>query len=278
MAASAESLALAQQYRQRVLDLREVFLEEFAKVWAATLDPAALAATTDLFLELTIALVQRWRPVFQTTAADYYLAAATLDTAATPVIGGAPLGATGATAVSLLPLAAGRVVTSLAATGLGMLRRALRQGLPLAEVEPEALEAAAQSAARLALDAGRQQIERLVEQDRRALGWMRITDGDPCAFCLTLASRGPVYRSAESAGFQLDPVRGEINRFHDNCACQVVPVFTKNPVLPESTIRAQQIYETAIREARESGELRRGTSNDALNAVRRHLAALQREE
>lgn len=41
--------------------------------------------------------------------------------------------------------------------------------------------------------------------------------GDTCDFCLMLSSRGPVYRSASSAG--------DGNKFHDRCSCRVVPFF-----------------------------------------------------
>lgn len=41
----------------------------------------------------------------------------------------------------------------------------------------------------------------------------------PCGFCAMLASRGPVYKSSQTAG---QPA----NRFHHSCRCTVVPVFT----------------------------------------------------
>lgn len=269
MPASAEALALAEQFRRRQVQLRARFVREFVLIWRATLDSARLGLTSPTWLELSTALIRRWRPVFQRLAAQYYARASALDTGAAPIIAGAAV--TGAGLVTP-PIAAARVVTSLLRTGLGTLQDARRRGLPLAQADALAMVTAAEDAARLALDAGRDQVQELVEQDRRALGWMRVTDGDPCAFCAMLASRGAVYKSREAAGFELDPVRGAINRYHPNCGCQVVPVFTREPLLPETTQRLREQWETAQREAREAGELRRGTSNDALNAFRRHLA------
>lgn len=52
--------------------------------------------------------------------------------------------------------------------------------------------------------------------------WARVvnvSDKGPCGFCAILASRGPVYSSAERAGQRVD-------KFHDNCRCDVVPVYT----------------------------------------------------
>lgn len=51
------------------------------------------------------------------------------------------------------------------------------------------------------------------DHDRR---FARIpTSSKPCGFCLTLASRGFVYRSEESAG--------GIDKYHGDCGCEVVP-------------------------------------------------------
>lgn len=75
------------------------------------------------------------------------------------------------------------------------------------------------SAMRHSLNAGRKVIQGSVVSDREAWGWARITDGDPCDFCRMLATRGPVYKSARTAG------RNDIYRFHDGCGCSVVPVF-----------------------------------------------------
>lgn len=46
--------------------------------------------------------------------------------------------------------------------------------------------------------------------------------GETCSFCIMLASRGFVYKSAESAG--------DGNHYHANCRCKVVPAFKKMTV------------------------------------------------
>lgn len=74
------------------------------------------------------------------------------------------------------------------------------------------------SAMRHTLNAGRATTRQVVEEDPAAWGWARITDADPCPFCRMLATRGPVYKSARTAG-------NELNRYHDGCACSVVAVF-----------------------------------------------------
>lgn len=66
---------------------------------------------------------------------------------------------------------------------------------------------------RQVLMGGRETIDRTTEQDQHAIGWRRVSDGDPCTFCAMLCSRGPVYRSAASAG------SGEGMHFHAHCGC-----------------------------------------------------------
>jgi hypothetical protein len=271
---TAEALTLIEAYRRRTVVLRARFVREFVALWPgpeALLDPALRAA----WMGLVIELVRQWRPVFHQLALEHYRQQATLDTGAVPAV-------LVAGTVPVAELEAGQVVGAMLVTAIGPLFRTQRRIDLLARseprqalfrrAEPRALAAAAESAARVALNAGRQAVENTIAQDRLARGWMRVTDGDPCAFCAMLASRGAVYKSAQSAGFELDPVRGEINRYHDNCGCQVVPVFTRTPVLPGTTQRAEQLWRDSQRAARAAGELDRGTSNDPLNALRRHMA------
>ena len=70
-------------------------------------------------------------------------------------------------------------------------------------------------------------------------GWARVATGrETCGWCLMLVSRGPVYKSAETAGARVsdrDAVQlsgsGEISAdehmraWHAGCDCKVVPVF-----------------------------------------------------
>lgn len=55
---------------------------------------------------------------------------------------------------------------------------------------------------------------------RDGLRYARVPmGGETCTFCIMLASRGFVYKSAKTAG--------EGNHFHANCRCKVVPQFDK---------------------------------------------------
>lgn len=81
----------------------------------------------------------------------------------------------------------------------------------------------ASGGARVAMDGGRDELHDKQRRDKGALGWARIsTTGTPCGFCAMLISRGPVYKSRESALYGEDG-----SEFHDNCYCTAIPVFTQ---------------------------------------------------
>lgn len=71
-------------------------------------------------------------------------------------------------------------------------------------------------------EAERAQLVAYSMRDDRIVGWARVDFTPPtCPFCTMLVSRGPVYKSAETAG--RDPAGGR-NRFHHGDTCSVVLV------------------------------------------------------
>lgn len=107
-----------------------------------------------------------------------------------------------------------------------------------------ALSATLGTASRIALDGGRTTLIESVKHDPVALGWYRVTDGDPCAFCALLASRpsmkhedgsfrkGSLYRSEETASFLA----------HDHCGCSAAPIFSQKQELPDVSQEAADAY------------------------------------
>ena len=92
---------------------------------------------------------------------------------------------------------------------------------------------------------GRQLIDETTGADQRAVGWRRVSDGDPCSFCGMLCSRGPVYRSADRAG---DPVAGSGTKFHGSCGCTAEIVYGDwQP--SEAEQHFIDLYEAAAQEA-----------------------------
>lgn len=155
-----------------------------------------------------------------------------------------------------LRLAIDRLEASLDVTGPVEFKKAIAAG----KTPQQAMDAAAVrmvgATQYLALEGGRSVMKQSIEADERATGWARVTDGDPCAWCAMLASRGPVYKTAQTAG---DPRQGG-DRYHDHCACQAWPAFTLNE--PFVGI-AERLYDDWLRETRGRG------GKHAVNAFRR---------
>lgn len=96
---------------------------------------------------------------------------------------------------------------------------------------------------------GRETVDLTASQDEQAIGWRRVSDGNPCAFCAMLCSRGPVYRSASSAG---DPVAGNGLHYHSHCGCHAELVYGSwEP--NEQEREFIDTYQKAAREANAAG-------------------------
>lgn len=93
------------------------------------------------------------------------------------------------------------------------------------------------AAGRIAAAGGRQTILDTVRADPEAVGYYRVTDGDPCAFCAMLAGRGVTYLSEESANFES----------HDHCGCSGAPAFDEQQPLPAVSGFAADLYDQHAR-------------------------------
>lgn len=140
-----------------------------------------------------------------------------------------------------------RLEANLNATGIVSYQKALRAGqTPDQAVDTMAVNMAG-SATTLALEGGREVIHDAATGDEDALGWIRVTDADPCSWCAMLASRaaapqGAFYRSEGTAGRDKnDKFTGDGQfKWHDHCGCTAVPVFhDDDPHLQ----RAEDLYD-----------------------------------
>ncbi|WP_458116977.1 VG15 protein [Arthrobacter sp. D2-10] len=121
---------------------------------------------------------------------------------------------------------------------------------------------------RQVLDGGRGSVVNTESGDSRAIGWRRVTDGNPCTFCAMLAARGPKYFSAErTQGNVLRPSRqGDMRLlYHGHCGCTSEIVYGEwTPTKTEqSYINA---YDAAAKEADKAGESR--TADTILHRMR----------
>lgn len=107
---------------------------------------------------------------------------------------------------------------------------------------------------RLIKQAGRDTIAFNVDRDARA-SYARVPRGDTCAFCLMLASRGPVYGSKRSAG--------EGNKYHSSCDCIPTPSY-RDGDLPKG-YDPNRLYEIFQKGKAEAGS---STTRSVLSGIR----------
>lgn len=81
---------------------------------------------------------------------------------------------------------------------------------------------------RLVLAGARETVTRTVGERRQYAGWRRVADGDPCAFCAMLISRGAVY-DEQTVKFQA----------HDHDGCFPEPLYVRESEPPE----VRRLYE-----------------------------------
>lgn len=155
------------------------------------------------------------------------------------------------------PIDEGKVTAGLIVTGRDAVRAALDAGRSPHDAMDTALARTSGSLSRQVLNGGRETILRSVAEDKEALGYGRVTDGDPCSFCALLAGRGPVYKR-DTADFKA----------HDECGCSAEP-FYGGSEWPGRAREFHDMYNEAILRARQEGTMASGTSNDLLNTFRR---------
>lgn len=124
-------------------------------------------------------------------------------------------------------------------------------------------------------------------REMQAKSWARVLTGaENCPFCVMLASRGPVYSSAETAG-RLEAsallgdadAKGFANTVHLGCDCVVVPVYSyKKWPGRDSWLEAKRIYDAAWEhELSLPKDERTDAENFAIGALDKYLRRLAKD-
>lgn len=243
MATSPEQ---AQRYRRVQALLAAQMARDVLRVWRDLMNPANVDATWPAVRAALMPIVRQARERSAVLARAAYVDARRA--AGVPEDGFDPEGP--------LELAIGRLEASLDVTGPVEFKKAIAAG----KTPEQAMDAAAVrmvgSTQYLALEGGRSVMKQSIEADEQATGYARVTDNDPCHWCAMLASRGPVYKTARTAG---DPRQGG-DRYHDHCGCVAVPSFTLNEPFVGA---AERLYDDWLRVTRGTG------GRNAVNTWRR---------
>lgn len=248
MARSAAGKALTEQHYKAQVQLRAVSLRDYLRLWPLF---SGDEASFRRLVEAAVVLVRAHQQTSSALSAAYFQAFRTAENPgghATPLL-----------ADPMSPEAEDRLIGSLYETGQFSVRRSLAAGKTPQSAMDTAFTNTSGTVTRNVLNGGRGTLLRSTGGDPKANGWARVTSGRPCAFCAMLSSRGPVYVTEDTADF----------RSHDHCTCMAEPGY-QGTEWPGRSREFHDLYNEAILEAEERGDLRRGTSNDLLNAFRRH--------
>lgn len=283
MASTATATRLTEQHRQAQIANQRSFLAQFLSLWPL-LNITDLDAFTPGWLQAVLRLIDVFRQESADIAADYYqrfreieapqsapampaivFRDAPRDVPTQRILRQVARGDRNVDPVDLdrvlVDWARERVAArnSMLVTGPVNIKAKVKRATPPEQAARSALVEASGAASRHVLNGGRNTILKVVQNDHVALGWARVTDGDPCAFCAMLASRGPAYKSRRQAAFQP----------HDHCACSVEPVFSREAAWPGRGREFQQLWNDNIR-----GQY---SGRDAIRAFRRLYEQQQRE-
>lgn len=202
MARTAEGRDLTRAHRRQQLAVRAATLQDLARLWP--LWDGIRISTFSRFVDVAATLIRSRHQESAALASRYYRRFRETEN-----VGGT---ATPALAERVPTV---DIVDNLRATGLTDTLRASRAGQTIPQARRTGLVSASGSAGRMTLAGGADTIVRSTNADDQALGWSRVTDADPCYFCAMLASRGPVFKTRATAGFDA----------HDHDACGVEPHY-----------------------------------------------------
>lgn len=124
---------------------------------------------------------------------------------------------------------------ALGFSGPGMLSRDTAQ-------PNTALSTTLGTAARIALDGGRTTTLDTAKADPAAVGWWRMTDGDPCHFCAMLASRGVTFKEHSFSRSDARFIGDGDAKVHNSCGCTLKPAFSRAQQLPKVNDQAEQVW------------------------------------
>ncbi|MBB1153513.1 VG15 protein [Amycolatopsis dendrobii] len=222
MAETVAGVRLTQRYRRKQLALRAEFLQQLHEAWPL-LDPLRLDATARAWLNLMTDLVLAYRAKSVALSLDYY------DKFRKAETDHGSFHASYLRDVVIPNLE--QIRASLIATGPAKIKHDTMAGEhDLDAIARNAMVEVAGAGTRLVVGGGRDAIDEAVHADKQAVGFARVLGPKPCYWCAMLASRGPVYRSAEVAiRTTTRSKRGPGEKYHDHCMCQVEPLFRHLP-------------------------------------------------
>lgn len=235
MATTATGAELTEQHRRAQLTVRSAFMRELTRLWPL-IDLDRLDETAAEWIGFVTDLILLYRTQSVDRALSYYSEFRRVET-------GEPLANRGNYRGLVTPEPAA-IKTSLLVTGPIGVKSRIGKGIDPRIAKAKALVDVSGAASRHVLEGGRQLITEATANDQLAVGFARVTDDDPCAFCAMLASRGFAYQSRETASRTTarSRKRGPGKEYHDHCGCTVEPAFAEGAEWPGRAREFEQLW------------------------------------
>lgn len=227
MASTQQGKQLTEEHRQYQVRVAENAASQVRALFLRLIDWGNVADSARVFGEEAAKLVARNRLLSRHASIEYLEAFRQAESPASAAPVEAPEDAT------LIDLTKELVVTARVS-----LLKLAKKGYSKDDALRFAGQTVAAKATKLVADGGRRVIENEVRHGKGPIGYARVPDADPCAFCAMLASRGVYYAGHEAQGAQLyrsDSFKESNDRFvgdgqfkvHDGCCCTLEPVYMR---------------------------------------------------
>jgi hypothetical protein len=228
------SLLASEEHRLQQLELRTAMLRELLRVWPA-LNTKRLDKTFPDWVSLALRIITDHHTVSSVLAQRFVqevrYSSGVRDDWTPPVE---------------RPVDVRQVELDLYRAAITNLKRAIARKQAERAASDRAFVETAGMATKEALNGGRDQVLDSVQADRAAVGWYRVTDGDPCYFCAMIASRGVWYKSQSTASFHP----------HDHCGCSASPAYDRNVELQPVALEAARVYTASTKRYRGKDKMR----------------------
>lgn len=257
MPATLEDYQLAQAHRRDQAVIQRGYTDEAAALWVLWATSSGEPEQRQMWLRQNIQLIRAWRNRSAIRGQRFAREAYRLDKGRD-----LPQKAIKHEPDSVL-------VRDLLDRSAGVYRKARLRGLDELVAQERAQAASLASGGRLVQAGGRDAIE----QSGKPLGYMRVSDGDPCSFCALILSRGAVFKSELTAGADAnDRFAGDgMFKFHDNCGCTVLPIYSRTDFMSADAQRFRDLWDETTTGL--SGAEARNAFRRAVDAQRRAVAA-----
>lgn len=238
MAYSPAAGQLSQAHQQAQSRLGVFFALLLARLWARSFDPDDPVGSGRVFIETALELILGYRRRSGSLAVSYVSNFRQLELSAMQLAGIAPesgsFGTPFTPAIQAVEDDVERAIqTSLAVTGVKEYVDRIQRGETPERAAELTQAGVAGAGLRHVLDGGRAVIDDTVRRDQLCTAYFRVTkSAAPCAFCVMLASRGPVFteESFEESDARFTGV-GD-HKCHDDCACALEPLYTSKAGWP----------------------------------------------